>query len=176
MPVPLSSHLLFYWLNHLVLELDDLHIGHHGPILPVEDIECLGNVPEPGNGDQPPLLNVGVLGLRGDHAVHRHLGLPLLDTQQGNLKPVYQWCQTKVRDVINRNGVNIVLYMLQFTQFIKGPPTIIIHLSWDTTNGRQHLNSKMLWQCKIWFYNLSSHFLHALCTAHMLQCHLLNLN
>ena len=34
-------------LNHLVLELDDLHVGHHGPVLPVEDVQGLGDVPQP---------------------------------------------------------------------------------------------------------------------------------
>ena len=72
-PVPRLSHLLSDRLNHLVLELDDLHVGHHGPVLPVEDIQRLRDVPQPRDCLQPLVLKVRELSPGGHHTVHRDL-------------------------------------------------------------------------------------------------------
>ena len=72
-PVPRLSHLLPDRLNHLVLELDDLHVGHHGPVLPVEDIQRLRDVPQSRDRLQPLVLKVRELSPGGHHTVHRDL-------------------------------------------------------------------------------------------------------
>ena len=72
-PAPRLPHLLPDWLNHLILELDDLHIGHHGPVLPVENIQRLCDVPQPRDCLQPLVLKVRELSPGGHHTVHRDL-------------------------------------------------------------------------------------------------------
>ena len=50
-------------LDHLILELDHLCVGHQGPVLPVQHIQGLCDVPEPGYGVLPPVVHDGgVLG------------------------------------------------------------------------------------------------------------------
>ena len=67
------SHLLFYWLNHLILKLDHLHIGHQCPVFPVEDVESLRNVPQLGNR------------LLSPHGQLRLHAVSLLNPEVGNL-------------------------------------------------------------------------------------------
>ena len=75
-PALCLPHLLPDGLDHLVLELDDLHVGHHGPVLAVEDVQGLGDVPQPRDCLHPLVLKVGELPAGGHHAVHGDLGQP----------------------------------------------------------------------------------------------------
>lgn len=67
LPLPVSCpgawvlrHLVAQRRHHLPLELDHLHVGHHCPVLFVQNVQCLGDVPQPLYGLQHTKLKVVV--------------------------------------------------------------------------------------------------------------------